>query len=86
MCQQEYQSKRNRSPEERRENERHSAKKSHVKYSIIAGNKVHVKGKVYKSDVEPPDIRDREEPEQVVIQPHHHHKSRPPNSYKYVAN
>ena len=61
-------------------NERHSAKKSHVKYSIIAGNKVHVKGKEYKSDVEPPDIRDREEPEQVVIQPRHHHKSRPPNS------
>ena len=66
--------------------ERHSAKKSHVKYSIIAGNKVHVKGKEYKSDVEPPDIRDREEPEQVVIQPRHHHKSRPPNSYDYVAN
>ena len=66
--------------------ERHSAKKSHVKYSIIAGNKVHVKGKEYKSDVEPPDILDREEPEQVVIQPRHHHKSRPPNSYDYVAN
>ena len=66
--------------------ERHSAKKSHVKYSIIAGNKVHVKGKEYKSDVEPPDIRDRKEPEQVVIQPRHHHKSRPPNSYDYVAN
>ena len=66
--------------------ERHSAKKSHVKYSIIAGNKVHVNGKEYKSDVEPPDIRDREEPEQVVIQPRHHHKSRPPNSYDYVAN
>ena len=66
--------------------ERDSAKKSHVKYSIIAGNKVHVKGKEYKSDVEPPDIRDREEPEQVVIQPRHHHKSRPPNSYNYVAN
>ena len=42
--------------------ERHSAKNCHVKYSIIAGNKVHVKGKEYKSDVEPPDIRDREEP------------------------
>ena len=66
--------------------ERHSAKKSHVKYSIIAGNKVHVKGKEYKSDVEPPDIRDQEEPEQVVIQPCHHHKIRPPNSYDYVAN
>ena len=66
--------------------ERHSAKKSHVKYSIIAGNKVHVKGKEYKSDVEPPDIGNREEPEQVVIQPRHHHKSRPPNSYDYVAN
>ena len=66
--------------------ERHSAKKSHVKYSIIAGNKVHVKGEEYKSDVEPPDIRDREEPEQVVIQPRHHHKSRPPNSYNYVVN
>ena len=64
-------------------NERHSAKKSHVKYSIIAGNKDHVKGKEYKSDVEPPDIRDRKEPEQVVIQPRHHHKS---NSYNYVAN
>ena len=57
--------------------ERHSAKKSHVKYSIIAGNKVYVKGKEYKSDVEPPDIRDREEPEQVIIQPRHHHKIRP---------
>ena len=66
--------------------ERHSAKKSHVKYSIIAGNKVHVKGKEYKSDVEPPDIGNREEPEQVVIQARHHHKSRPPNSYDYVAN
>ena len=66
--------------------ERHSAKKSHVKYSIIAGNKVHVKGKEYKSDVEPPDVGDQEESEQVVIQPHHHHKSRPPNSYDYVAN
>ena len=66
--------------------ERHSAKKSHVKYSIIAGDKVHVKGKEYKSDVEPPDIGNREEPEQVVIQPRHHHKSRPPNSYDYVAN
>ena len=66
--------------------ERHSAKKSHVKYSIIAGNKVHVKGKEYKSDVEPPDIGNREEPEQVVIQPRHHHKSRPPNSYNYVVN
>ena len=66
--------------------ERHSAKKSHVKYSIIAGDKVYVKGKEYKSDVEPPDIRNREEPEQVVIQPSHHHKSRPPNSYDYVAN
>ena len=69
-----------------RRKERHIAKKSHVKYSIIAGNKVHVKGKEYKSDVEPLDIRDREEPEQVVIQPRHHHKSRPPNSYDYVAN
>ena len=66
--------------------QRHSAKKSHVKYSIIAGDKVYVKGKEYKSDVEPPDIRNREEPEQVVIQPRHHHKSRPPNSYNYVAN
>ena len=66
--------------------ERHSAKKTHVKYSIIAGDKVHVKGKEYKSDVEPPDIGNREEPEQVVIQPRHHHKSRPPNSYDYVAN
>ena len=66
--------------------ERHSAKKSHVKYSIIACNKVHVKGKEYKSDVEPPDIPDREEPEQVVIQPRHYHKSRPPNSFNYVAN
>ena len=67
-------------------NERHSAKKSHVKYSIIAGNKVHVKGNEYKSDVEPPDIGDQEESEQVVVQPRHHHKSRPPNSYDYVAN
>ena len=67
-------------------NERHSAKKSHEKYSVIAGNKVHVKGKEYKSDVEPPDIGNREEPEQVVIQARHHHKSRPPNSYDYVAN
>ena len=66
--------------------ERDSAKKSHVKYSIIAGNKVHVKGKEYKSDVEPPDILNREEPERVVIQARHHHKSRPPNSYDYVAN
>ena len=66
--------------------ERHSAKKSHVKYSIIAFDKVHVKGKEYKSDVEPPDTGNREEPEQVVIQPRHHHKSRPPNSYDYVAN
>ena len=66
--------------------ERNSAKKSHVKYSIIAGNKVHVKGKEYKSDVEPPDVGDQEESEQVVIQPHHHHKSRSPNSYDYVAN
>ena len=67
-------------------NERHSTEKSHVKYSIIAGNKVHFKDKEYKSDMEPPDIRDREEPEQAVIQPRHHHKSRPPNSYDYVAN
>ena len=66
--------------------QRHSAKKSHVKYSIIAGDKVHVKGKEYKSDVEPPDIANREEPEQVVILPYYHHKSRPPNSYDYVAN
>ena len=61
-------------------NERHSAKKSHVKYNIIAGNKVLVKSEVYKSDLEPPDVGDQENPEQVVILPCHHHKSRPPNS------
>ena len=44
-------------------NERHSAKKSHVKYNII----VFVKSKVYKNDVEPPDVGDREELEQVVV-------------------
>ena len=70
-------------------NERHSVKavkKSYVKYNIIAGNKVLVKSEEYKSDVEPPDADNQEEPEQVVIQPCHHHKSRPPNSSGYVAN
>ena len=67
------------------ENGRH---KSHVKYNIIADNKGLVKIEKNKSDVEPPDVGDREEPEQVVTQPCHHHKSIPPNfdSYDYAAN